>query len=71
MFDVKEERCALLPRVEAAARRAFDANETAEYNLMAWMHSHLQGLAKLAEGAPELGLSDDARAIVTEIKELL
>lgn len=61
----------LLVRVEAAARRAFDSGATDEHNLMAWIHSHLSGAQQIVAGADKLSLTDEAKAIVAEVKALL
>ncbi|VBD34734.1 hypothetical protein [Burkholderia pseudomallei] len=61
----------LLPRVEQLGRRAFDAGQTDEHNLMAWLHQHIDALKRAIAGAPNLPLSDDAKALVDELKGLL
>lgn len=61
----------LLPRVEQLGRRAFESGQTDEHNLMAWLHQHIDALKRAIAGAPGLPLSDDAKALVDELKGLL
>ncbi len=57
----------LLARIEQLARAAFDAGQTEEHNLMAWLHLHLSAVQRAFVGAPQLPLSDDAKALIAEI----
>ncbi|KVQ87342.1 hypothetical protein WK09_20095 [Burkholderia ubonensis] len=61
----------LIVRVEKLARRAFDSGQTDEHNLMAWLHQHIDAMKRAIAGAPSLPLSDDAKALVDELKGLL
>ncbi|KVG33859.1 hypothetical protein [Burkholderia diffusa] len=61
----------LIVRVEQLARRAFDSGQTDEHNLMAWLHQHIDAMKRAIAGAPSLPLSDDAKALVDELKGLL
>ncbi|MGV4653129.1 hypothetical protein [Burkholderia pseudomallei] len=61
----------LLPRVEQLGRRAFESGQTDEHNLMAWLYQHIDALKRAIAGAPGLPLSDDAKALVDELKGLL
>lgn len=61
----------LLAKVEALSLAAFNSGRTQEHNLMAWLHSHLTGAQKIVQGSDELELSDDARAVVAQVKALL
>ncbi|WP_175683850.1 hypothetical protein [Burkholderia cenocepacia] len=61
----------MMVRVEQLARRAFESSNTDEYNLMAWLHQHVEALHRAIVGAPGLPLSDDAKALVDELKGLL
>ncbi|KVV12401.1 hypothetical protein [Burkholderia ubonensis] len=61
----------LIVRVEQLARRAFDAGQTDEHNLMAWLYQHIDAMKRAIAGAPSLPLSDDAKALVDELKGLL
>ncbi|WP_207000717.1 hypothetical protein [Trinickia mobilis] len=66
------EPLSLLKRVEAAALRAYQSSNTAEHNLMAWLHTHLTGANAAAAGAGALeGLTDEAKAILADLKNLL
>ncbi|AOJ62480.1 hypothetical protein WJ32_08425 [Burkholderia ubonensis] len=61
----------LIVRVEQLARRAFDAGQTDEHNLMAWLYQHIDALKRAIAGAPGLPLSDEAKALLAELAELL
>ncbi|MCA8277867.1 hypothetical protein LGN17_35915 [Burkholderia sp. AU30280] len=61
----------MMVRVEQLARRAFDAGATDEHNLMAWLYQHVEALHRAIVGAPGLPLSDDAKALIAELKGLL
>jgi hypothetical protein len=63
---------AMVSRVEAAALQAFNASNTTEHNLMAWLHTHLTGARAAVAGAEGLeGLSPEGKAILAALKELL
>jgi hypothetical protein len=61
----------LVAKVESLALAAFNAGRTEEHNLMAWLHTHLTGAQKIAQGADQLNLSDEGRAAVEKVKALL
>lgn len=61
----------LIVRVEQLARRAFESGATDEHNLMAWLYQHADALKRAIAGASALPLSDDAKALVDELKGLL
>ncbi|MBY4799907.1 hypothetical protein K6W78_07810 [Burkholderia cepacia] len=61
----------MMVRIEQLGRRAFDAGQTDEHNLMAWLYQHVEALHRALVGAPGLPLSDDAKALVAELKGLL
>ncbi|ONC38513.1 hypothetical protein AQ916_07110 [Burkholderia pseudomallei] len=61
----------LMVRVEQLGRRAFESGATDEHNLMAWLYQHVEALHRAIAGAPSLPLSDDAKALVDDLKGLL
>ncbi|WP_152900945.1 hypothetical protein [Burkholderia cenocepacia] len=61
----------MMVRVEQLARRAFESGNTDEHNLMAWLYQHVEALHRAIVGAPGLPLSDDAKALIDELKGLL
>ncbi|PFH29132.1 hypothetical protein [Burkholderia sp. JKS000303] len=61
----------LMVRVEQLALRAFESGATGEHNLMAWLHQHMDALLRAIAGAPGLPLTDDAKALIAELKALL
>jgi hypothetical protein len=61
----------LIARAEDLAKRAFDTGLTEEHNVMAWIHSHLTGARAIVQGAEQLSLSAEAKAVLAEIKSLL
>ncbi|HHT8992777.1 TPA: hypothetical protein ACT5B2_003822 [Burkholderia cenocepacia] len=61
----------MMVRIEQLGRRAFDAGQTDEHNLMAWLYQHVEALHRALVGAPALPLSDEAKKLVDELKGLL
>lgn len=62
----------LLGKIESLALAAFNSGRTEEHNLMAWLHTHLTGARAASAGADGLeGLTDEAKAILAELKSLL
>lgn len=61
----------MMVRIEQLGRRAFDAGQTDEHNLMAWLYQHVEALHRALVGAPGLPLSDEAKALIAELNGLL